>query len=149
MPEALEREAHGVDEVDAGAHEAVAQLQAQQIELGLGGTVLERMEQGHVRAGQAGEHHGIAPVALAFVAGDGVELAGIGHDDGGPEAGQIPADPRAVRARFQGHGGGRIPGEQQRQGHAVIEQGPFVNDLAWRHPGHRRNGCDHRDRARW
>ena len=88
------------------------------------------MEQGHVRARQAGEHHGIAPVALAFVAGDGVKLAGIGHDDGGAQIGEVTADPRAVRARFQGHGGGGIPGEQQREGHAVIEQGPFVKDLA-------------------
>ena len=88
------------------------------------------MEQGGVRAGQAGEHHGIAAVALAFVAGDGVELAGIGHDDRGPQAGEVTADPRAVRARFQRHGGGGILGEQQGQGHALIEQGPFVNNLA-------------------
>src|ERR1017187_9720921 len=47
------------------------------------------MEQGRVRAGEAGEHHGIAPVALALVPGDGVELAGIGHDDGGAEAGEV------------------------------------------------------------
>ena len=34
----------------------------------------------HVRAGRAGEHHRGAAVALALVAGDGVELAGIGDD---------------------------------------------------------------------
>ena len=130
MAEALEGEADGVDEVHARAHEAVAQLEAQQIVLRLGGAVLNRMEQGRVRAGQTGEHHRIAAVALAFVAGDGLELAGIGHDDRGAQAGQIPADPRAVRARFQRHGGGGIPGEQQRQGDALIEQGAFVKDLA-------------------
>jgi hypothetical protein len=108
VAEAFEGEADGVDEVDAGAHQAVAQLQAQQIVLGLGGTVLERMEQGHVRAGQAGQHHRIAAVALALVAGDGVELAGIGHDDRGTQAGEVTADPRAVRARFERHRGGGI-----------------------------------------
>ena len=59
-----------------------------------------------------------------------MELAGIGHDDGGPEAGEIPADPRAVRPGFERHGGGRILGEQQGQGRAVIEHWPFVEDLA-------------------
>ncbi len=59
-----------------------------------------------------------------------MEFAGIGDDDQGPEAGEVTADPRAVRARFNGHGGGGILGEQQREGHAVIEQGAFVEDLA-------------------
>ena len=43
VAEALEGEAHGVDEVDAGAHQAVAQLEAEQIVLGLGGAVLQGM----------------------------------------------------------------------------------------------------------
>ena len=130
VAEALEREPHGVDEVHAGAHQAVAQFEAEEIVLGLGGAVLQGMEQGRVGAGEAGEHHGIAAVALAFMAGDGVELAGISHDDGRAKTREVTTDPRTVRARFQRHGGGGIVVEQQRQGHAVIEHGPFVNDLA-------------------
>jgi hypothetical protein len=53
----------------------------------------------------------IAAVALALVAGNGVELARIGHDDGGAQTGEIPADPRTVRARFERHRGGRILGQ--------------------------------------
>ena len=59
-----------------------------------------------------------------------MELAGIGDDDRGAEAGKVTADPRAVRARFEGDGDGGIVGEQPGQGHAVIEQRPFVEDLA-------------------
>ena len=130
MAQALEGEADGVDEVHAGAHQTIAELEAEQIVLGLGGAVLERMQQGHVRPGQPGEHHGIAAVALALVAGDGVELAGIGHDDRGSEAGEVTADPRAVRPGFQRHGGGGILREQRARADAIIEQRPFVNDLA-------------------
>ena len=44
--------------------------------------------------------------------------------------GEVTADPRAVRAGFEGNGGGGIVGEQQGQGYAVIEHWPFVEDLA-------------------
>jgi hypothetical protein len=54
------------------------------LKLGLGGAVLNGMQQGRVRARQPGEHLGVPPVALALVAGDGMELPGIGHDDRGP-----------------------------------------------------------------
>jgi len=101
VAEAFEGETHGVDEADPGAHQAVTELEAEQIVLGLGGAVLNRMQQGRVRAGQPAEHRGVAAVALAFVAGDGVELAGIGDDDRGAQAGEVAADPRAVRARFE------------------------------------------------
>jgi hypothetical protein len=80
-------------------------LQAQQIVLRLGRTVLDGMEQRGIHAGQPGEHLGIAPVALAFVAGDGVELARVGDEDSGPKVAEVAADPRTVRARFQRHGG--------------------------------------------
>jgi hypothetical protein len=45
--------------------------------LGLGRAVLERMQQRHVRPGEAGEHHRVAAVAFALMAGDGVQLAGV------------------------------------------------------------------------
>ena len=50
------------------------------------------------------------------VVGDGVELARVGHQHGGPEAGEITADPRAVRARFQRHGAAGKLREQLGQG---------------------------------
>jgi hypothetical protein len=88
------------------------------------------MEQGRVRAGQAGEHEGVAAVALALVAGDGVELAGVGDDDRGAQAGEVTTDPGAVSAGFQRHSGGGIAGQQAGQRDPVIEHGPFVKDLA-------------------
>lgn len=83
-----------------------------------------------VGAGQAGGHHGVPAVAFALVAGDGVKLAGIGDDDRGAQAGEVTADPRAVRAGLQRHGGGGIFREQQGEGRAVIGQRPFVEDPA-------------------
>jgi hypothetical protein len=38
VAEGFEGEADGVDEVDAGAHQTVAQFEAEEIVLGLGGT---------------------------------------------------------------------------------------------------------------
>ncbi len=64
-----------------------------------------RLEQRDVCTSQPGEHLGVAPVALALVAGDGVELARVGDENRGTESCEITADPRAVRASFQSHGG--------------------------------------------
>ena len=72
--------------------------------LRLRGTVLDGMQERGVHPCQPGEHLGIAPVALAFGAGDGVELARVGHQHRGPKVGEITADPRTVCARFQRHG---------------------------------------------
>jgi hypothetical protein len=116
MAKALEGEADGVDEVDAGANQGVAQLEAQEIMLGLGGTMLDGMEQRGIHTGQPGEHLGVAPVALAFGAGDGVELARVGDQDGGPVLGEVTADPRTVRAGLQRDGGARELGQQFGQG---------------------------------
>jgi hypothetical protein len=44
VAEALEGEADGVDEVDAGADEGVTQFEAQQIMLGLGRAMLDGVE---------------------------------------------------------------------------------------------------------
>jgi hypothetical protein len=129
MAQALEREADGVDQVDAGAHQGVAQLQPQQILLGLGGAVFNGMEQRSIRAGQPGEHLGVAPVALALIAGDGVEFARVGHQHGGTEAGEITADPRTVRARFQRDGGCGELGEQLGQGGPRVGQRSLTNNL--------------------
>ena len=65
---------------------------------------------------QSGEHLGITAVTLTFGTGDGVKLAGIGHQHGGTEAGEITADPRAMRARFQRDGGAGKIREELRQG---------------------------------
>ena len=58
MAEALEGEADGVDEVDAGADEGIAQFEAEQIVLGLGGAVLDGMEQAPGPRGPAGRASG-------------------------------------------------------------------------------------------
>ena len=88
------------------------------------------VEQRGIHTRQPGEHLGVAPVALALVAGDGVELAGIGHDDRGPEAGEVTADPRAVRARLQRDGGAGKLREELRQGRAGVGQGRLADDVA-------------------
>ena len=113
--QALEGEAHGVDEVDAGADEGITEFEAKQIMLGLGGAMLDGMEQGRINPRQPGEHLGVAPVALAFVAGDGVELARVGDEHGGTAPREEPADPRAVGASFQRNGGVRELCHQLRQ----------------------------------
>ncbi len=59
-----------------------------------------------------------------------MELARVGDDDGGSKTGEVMADPRAVRAGFEGDGGGGITGEQLRERRAVIGEGTFVNQLA-------------------
>jgi len=130
MAKALEGEADGVDEADAGAHEGIAQLQAQQIVLRLGRAVLDGMQQRRVHAGEAGEHLGIAAVALAFGAGDGVELARVGDQDHGAQVGEVTADPRTVRARFQRDGGVRKLAEQLRECGTGVGQGRLADNLA-------------------
>jgi hypothetical protein len=77
VDEALEGEPNGVDEADAVTDERVAQLQAQQIVLDRGGTVLDGMEQRGIHAGEARAHLGVAPVALALIAGDAWSLRGL------------------------------------------------------------------------
>jgi hypothetical protein len=66
--------------------------------LGLGRAVLDGMQQSGVHPCEAGEHLRVAPVAFAFRTGDGVKLARVGHQHGGAQAGEVTADPRAVRA---------------------------------------------------
>ena len=80
--------------------------------------------------GDLGEHLGITPVTLAFGTGDGVELAGIGHQHGGPEASEKPANPRTMGAGFQGHGGTGEIRKQPGQSGAGVGQGIFTDNLA-------------------
>jgi transposase len=86
----------------------------------LGGTVLDGIEQRRIHAGEAGEHLGVAPVTFAFVAGDSVKLARVGDEHGGPEVGEITADPRTVRAGFQRDRSVRIICEQSGQGRTGV-----------------------------
>ena len=51
------------------------------------------------------------PVALAFAAGDGLELARVGDQHSGPALGEVTADPRTVRAGFDGNSSVRELGE--------------------------------------
>ena len=81
----------------------------------LGGTVLDGMEQRGIHAGEAGEHLGIAPVALALGAGDGVELARVGHQHRGALFGKVTTKPGTMGARLQRDGGVWIIHEELRQ----------------------------------
>jgi len=130
MAEALEGEADGVDEVDARAHQSIAQFQTQQIMLGLSRAVLDGMKQGRVNPRQPGEHLGVAPVALAFGARDGVELARVGDEDRGPVFGEVTTDPRAVGAGLQRDGGAGEVHEQLCQRRPGVGQRRFADNLA-------------------
>ena len=130
MTEALERETDGIDEVDAGADEGIAEFEAEQIMLGLGGAVFDGMEQGGINPREPGEHPGVALVALALVAGDGVELARVGHNDLRPKFGEEPADPRAVHAGFHRHRGAGEIGQQPGQRGPGVGQRALADDLA-------------------
>ena len=129
MAQTLEGETEGVDEVDTRPHEGIAEFEAQQIVLGLSGAVLDGVQQGRVNAGQPGQHLGVAPVALAFATGDGVQLARVGNDHRGPVLLKESADPRAVRPGFQRHRGEGELGEQFRQCRTGVGQRPLANDL--------------------
>ena len=129
MAEALEGEAHGVDQIDPGAHQGVAEFEAEQIVLGLGRAVLNRMEQGGIDAGQTGEHLGVPAVAFALVAGDGVELARVGDDHGGAAFLEEAADPGAVGTGFQRDGGVGEVREQLGQRGPGVGQTALTDDL--------------------
>jgi hypothetical protein len=129
MAEAFEGEPDGVDEVDAGADEGVPEFEAEQIVLGLGGTVLDGVQQRRVHPCETREHLGIASVTLAFGTGNSVELARIGDKDGGPIRGEEATDPRTMRAGFQRDSGVRELGEQLGQGGPGIGQGCLADNL--------------------
>jgi len=130
ITEALEGEAHGIDEVDTGADEGITEFEAQEIMLGLGRAVLDGVQQRGINPREASEHLGVPLVALAFVAGDGVELARVGDEHGGTAPGEEPADPRAVGARFDRNRGARELGHQLRQCRSGVGQRALADDLA-------------------
>ena len=129
MAETLEGEADSIDEVDAGAHQSIAQLQPQQIMLGLGTTVLDGMQQGRVNPRQPGQHLGVALITLAFVAGDGVELARVGDQYLCAAFGEKAANPRAVRAGFQRDRGAGELAEKLHQRGPGVGQGSLADNL--------------------
>ena len=57
-----------------------------------------------------------------------MELARVGHDDLGPEVGEVTADPRAVGAGFQREGGAGKLGEQRFEGGPGVGQGRLAHD---------------------
>ena len=90
------------DDVHALAHEVVAQFDLEEVALGLLGAVLDGKEQLRIDAGEPGEDAGVVFVALAITGMDGAQLAGIGDDDLVTEFLDKAADPRAMRAHFEG-----------------------------------------------
>jgi hypothetical protein len=88
------------------------------------------MEQRGIHAGEAGEHLGVAPVALALGAGDVVELARVGHQHGGALFGKVTTNPRTMRARLQRDGGAGKIREELRQGRAGVGQRSLADNVA-------------------
>ena len=105
-------------------------LRPEQIVLGLGGAVLDGVEQRGIHTGQPRQHLGVPLVALAFGARDGVELARVGDQTVAPSSVQETADPRAVGASFQRHRGVRELGHQLGQRRPGVGQRAVTDDLA-------------------
>src|SRR5208283_1977017 len=82
------------------------------------------------RARPAGGHPGVAPVALALVARNGVEFARVGDQDLRAQFGEVTADPRAVRAGLHRHRGAGELGQQLRQGGPGVGQRALADNLA-------------------
>ena len=59
-----------------------------------------------------------------------MELARVGDQRGGPQAGEVTADPRAVRAGFEGNGGAGKIGHQLCQRGPAVGQRSLADDLA-------------------
>lgn len=124
----FEGEADAGDDVDALAHEVVAQLDLEEIALGLFGAVLDGVEQLGVYAGEPGDHAGVGPVAFTMVGVDGAQLAGVGDEHLVAEALEEAAGPRGMRADFQGNAGARIFERKPAQAFTMIGDGALVDD---------------------
>jgi len=82
-----------VDELSAGANQAVASADDRQVGLGLRAAMVDGGEQLGVEPSQSGQVFGVGAIALAGVAVDQAQLAGVGHQDLVAQPGQQCADP--------------------------------------------------------
>ncbi len=131
-PEALEGETDRGDDVHALAHEVVAQLDLEQVALLLLGGVLDGREQDRIDPRQAGDHVGVALVALADARVDGPELARIGHQHLMAEVLEKAADPRAVGSDLQRDAAVGILLREPPETLFVVGDGTLLDDFARR-----------------
>jgi len=82
-----------VDELSAGANQAVASSDDRQVGLGLRAPMVDGGEQLGVQPGQPGQVLGVGAIALAGVAEDQTQLAGVGRQDFVTKLGEQCADP--------------------------------------------------------
>src|SRR6478736_7052941 len=108
VSQAFQGEAYRIDQSHSGTHQTIAQFELEHILLGLLAAMLNGMKQCGIHPGEAGQHHGITPVALPFVLIDCPGLPWIGHDHSKTQLLQKAAHPRTVRAGFHHHSGAGI-----------------------------------------
>ena len=82
-----------VDELSAGANQAVASSDDRQVGLGLRAPMVDGGEEPRVQPGQPGQVFGVGAIALAGVAEDQAQHAGVGHQDFVTKLGEQRADP--------------------------------------------------------
>jgi hypothetical protein len=108
VSQALQAEAHRIDQGHSGTHQTVAQLELEHILLGLLAAMFNRVKQCGIHPGKAGQHHGITPVTLPFILVDCPCLSWIGHDHSKAQLLQKAAHPWTVRAGFHHRSGAGI-----------------------------------------
>ncbi len=94
--------AQRIDDQGAGAHQGVPGAQPIQILLARPAAMLNGFQQFWVGVRQAGQLLGIVAIVFRHAVRDGVDLARVGHDDLVPPLLEPSADPRRMRAAFQG-----------------------------------------------
>src|SRR5207249_3385607 len=96
----LQREAHGIDHRHSSSHQAVAQLDAQEILLRLRRAVTNRIKQSQIHSPNTRQHQRITLVTLALMLINRSHLARIGHHYPPAKCFQKSTDPRTMRSRL-------------------------------------------------
>src|SRR6266496_2389025 len=100
LAKTLQREAHRIDHRHSSSHQAVAQLDAQEILLPLRRAVTNRIKQSQVHSPNTRQHQRITLVTLALMLINRSHLARIGHHYPPAKCFQKSTDPRTMRSRL-------------------------------------------------
>ncbi len=130
--QAFERAAHRADDVHAAAHQAVADLDLQQIALSLLALVLDGIKHGTVKPRDLCKHPRIVEIALAVVFENGPHLARIGDEHLVIEPLEKAAYPRTVRTHFHHHQRAGIFLGETPETFAMVGDIALVDDFASR-----------------
>ena len=131
----LHRAADVIDELGAGAHQAVAGAELGEIDLGLSAAVADRLEERRIEAPQPGQGLSIDAVALPLAGVDEPELAGIRDEDLVTQPGEQSAHPGRVGADLEHHASRCPAGELALKGGQGGPHPPGRLDLAVRIDG--------------